>query len=206
VKPCGGCAIVLRLQDRGTPAGAAPLRVAVLASLGHRPKPFFALAVLLRSKARGVPSVARPFTGQRVPRTLCNAPVHPWLGCSPGQQSAGRSPCSGAPTGLLSFSGAPTGHSPAAASPTGHSPDSGPPIGASAGLRLAQGGPVRAGKLPRALLLPRPYPCRLGARIPRLATVSDKIAQQGLGRGPCSWDSAGKDFSASSQSRCLHAR
>ncbi len=192
----GGCAIVLRLQDRGAPAGAAPLRVAVLASLGHRPKPFFALAVLLRSKARGVPSVARPFTGQRVPRTLCNAPVHPWLGRSPGQQSAGRSPCSGSPTGLLSCSGA----------RTGHSPDSGPPIGASASLRLAQGGPVRAGKLPRAPLFPRPYPCRLGARIPRLATVSDKIAQQGLGQGPCSWDSAGKDFSASSQSRCLHAR
>ena len=60
------------------------MRYAVPASLGHRPKPFFALAVLLRSKDRGVPSVARPFTGQRVHWTLCNAPVHPWLGRSAG--------------------------------------------------------------------------------------------------------------------------
>ncbi len=56
------------------------LRYVVPTSLWHRPKPFFALAVLLRSKDRGVPSVARPFTGQRVHWTLCNAPVHPWLG------------------------------------------------------------------------------------------------------------------------------
>ncbi len=196
MKPCGGCAIVLRLQDRGAPAGAAPLRVAVLASLGTGPSLSSLSLSLLRSKARGVPSVARPFTGQRVPRTLGNAPVHPWLGRSPGRASTGRSPCSGSPTGLLSCSGA----------RIGHSPDSGPPIGASASLRLAQGGPVRAGKLLRAPLFPRPHPCRLGARIPRLATVSDKIAQQDLGQGPCSWDSAGKDFSASSQSRCLHAR
>ncbi len=52
----GGCAIVLRLQDRGAPAGAAPLRVAVLAALGHRPKPFFAVAVpaTLESPGRAV--------------------------------------------------------------------------------------------------------------------------------------------------------
>jgi len=109
-------------------------------------------------------------------------------------------------TGLLSFSGSPTGLLSCSGARIEHSPDSGPPIGALASLRRTQGGPVRAGKLPRAPLFPRPYPCRLGARIPRLATVSDKIAQQGLGQGPCSWDSAGKDFSASSQSRCLHAR
>ena len=52
----GGCAILRRLQDRGAPAGAAPLRVAVLASLGHRPKPFFAVAVpaTLESPGRAV--------------------------------------------------------------------------------------------------------------------------------------------------------
>ncbi len=52
----GGYAIVLRLQDRGAPAGAAPLRIAVLAALGHRPKPFFAVAVpaTLESPGRAV--------------------------------------------------------------------------------------------------------------------------------------------------------
>ncbi|MCH6583404.1 MAG: hypothetical protein IH808_10380 [Proteobacteria bacterium] len=54
------------------------MRYAVPASLWHRPKPFFALAVLLRSKDRGVPSVARPFTGQlhalRFPASLWHRP------------------------------------------------------------------------------------------------------------------------------------
>ena len=90
--------IVLRLQDRGLPSCAAPLRFAVLASLAYRPKPS-------------------------------------WLGRSPGRAS------------------------------TGHSPYSGSPPGAFAMLRLTHGEPVRVGKLPRALLLPRPHPCRLGASI-----------------------------------------
>ncbi|GEM_PF-3569435 len=91
-------------------------------------RPFFALAVLLRSKDRGVPSVARPFTGQRVHWTLCNAPVHPcpsvrpenpyatrsrlrygtgpsppWLGRSAGQRSAGPLPSTASPTGFFYF-------------------------------------------------------------------------------------------------------
>ncbi len=56
------------------------------------------------------PGACRPWharsPGKGSPRILCNAPVHPWLGCSPGRASTGRSPCSGSPTGLLSFSGA----------------------------------------------------------------------------------------------------
>ena len=40
------------------------------------------------------------------------------------------------------------------------------PPGALARLRLTRGEPVRPGKLPRALLLPRPHSCWLGAGIP----------------------------------------
>jgi len=157
VKPCGAtqsccaCRTGARLPALCTPAAlgrpgqrilALPVRransfgCALPASLGHRPKPFFALAVLLCSKDQGVPSVARPFTGQRVHWTLCNAPVHPWLGRSPGPASTGRSP------------------------------DSGSPPGALANLRLTHGEPVRPGKVSLALFLHRPHPCRLGARIP----------------------------------------
>jgi hypothetical protein len=133
---------------------------------------------------------------------LRTGPSLPWLGRSPGQQSTGLLSFSGSPccawktgaehrrspgqqsTGLLSFSG----------SPTGHSPYSGSPPGALANLRLTHGAPVRAGKLPRALLLHRPHPCRLGAGIPGLATVSEINARHVLGYGRSLWGSAYHGF------------
>ncbi len=67
----GGCAILRRLQDRGAPADAAPLRVAVLASLGHRPKPFFAVAVPASLESPG-----RAVRGTPVHRA--KGPPDPW--------------------------------------------------------------------------------------------------------------------------------
>ena len=104
--------------------GTIPSAAHSLLRLGTGPSLSSLSLSLLRSKARGVPSVARPFTGQRVPRILCNAPVHPWLGRSPGPASTGRSPCSGSPTGLLSFSGAPIARLSLPHSPTRLSADS----------------------------------------------------------------------------------
>ncbi len=125
---------------------------------------------------------------------LGTGPSRPWLGRSPGRASTGHSSLSGSPTGHSSLSGSPTGHSSAAASRTGHSPLSGSPTGALSRLRPTCGEPVRAGKLPRALLLPRPHPGRLGVRIPGLATVSDKIARQGLGQVRAHGTAPGRTF------------
>ena len=70
------------------------MRYAVPASLWHRPKPSVAWAF-------GGVKVHRTFTCYRLTHwTLCNAPVHPWLGRSPGQQSTGLLSCSARPPDL----------------------------------------------------------------------------------------------------------
>ncbi len=87
---------------RGNPCAAHSLL-----RLGTGPSLSSLSLSLLRSKARGVPSVARPFTGQRVPRILCNAPVDPWLGRSPGRASTGPSSIFGSPPEPLAYSASP---------------------------------------------------------------------------------------------------
>ena len=139
---------------RDTPWNPAALRNRA-ALVGPGPA-FLRCALLLRLEDRDSASLLCLFAGP-IPsaahslRRLGTGPSFPWLGRSPGPASTGRSP------------------------------DSGSPPGALANLRLTHGEPVRPGKVPPALFLPRPHPCRLGAGIP---------AGDGL-RNKCSIDTSG---------------
>ncbi len=90
----GGCAILRRLQDRGAPAGAAPLRFAVLASLGHRPEPSVARAFAGTSPA-AAHSLLRLGTGPSLSSLSLSCfarktrACRPWHARLPGKGSTG---------------------------------------------------------------------------------------------------------------------